>query len=83
MFAPLNVGSRNVWPSAKSRAQPTFGQTATAAVGKPQKRVITTCWESRRSLTLKPTDSNAALASSEIARPLPSTGPTIRIGSPS
>ena len=33
MCSPLNVGSRNVWPSAKSRVQPTFGQTATAAFG--------------------------------------------------
>ncbi len=33
MFAPLNVGSRNVWPSAKSRVQPMFGQTATSDFG--------------------------------------------------
>src|SRR3954447_13648373 len=42
MCAPLNVGSRNVWPSAKSRVQPTLGQTATCADGTPQNRVMTT-----------------------------------------
>jgi hypothetical protein len=60
-----------------------FGQTATPAAGEPQYLVITICWESRRRLTLKPTASNAVFASSEMALPLPSRGPTIRISGPS
>ena len=83
MWSPLKVASRNVWPSAKSRAQPTFGHTATAADGAPQYFVITACWDISRSLTSKPSFVNACLGDlGDAGGRCRRTGPTISIGSP-
>ena len=77
MFLPLNVGSRNVWASAKSLPQATFGQIATFAGGELQKRVYIASCVTRRSRTLKPSFSKFSFATSAAFCATPSEVPTI------
>jgi hypothetical protein len=64
MFEPEKAGSRIVWGSAKSRSQPTFGQTSMLRAGTPQYFEYMTLWSTTVKFVLNPRLWTAELTSS-------------------
>ena len=78
MFLPLNTGSSIDCGSLKSLTNPTFGQMTTFAFGTLQNFVYSVSWGTIRKLSLKPSFSNWAAATSALFLPGSALVPTMR-----